>query len=111
MAQLNECGTHPITEEKLREMCCKIGENNTPNLDHIPNGALKIVVKARPDLVTFEVYLKKRIFPAQWEKQKLALFPNPTWRYSIISFEKKTMACRRGRMGFGASILWWMQQA
>ncbi|CAD7076711.1 unnamed protein product [Hermetia illucens] len=69
----------PVTVEELREICGRFGDNKAPGLDGIPNRALKLAVKTRPDLFanTFEACLKEGIFPAKWKKQKLVLLPKP----------------------------------
>ena len=77
--QLNDGIIPPVTVEELREICGRFGDNKAPGLDGIPNRALKLAVKTRPDLFanTFEACLKEGIFPAQWKKQKLVLLPKP----------------------------------
>lgn len=49
MAQLNQCVVLTITEEKLQEICDKIGNNKPSGLEAIPKKAFKLPAKIRFD--------------------------------------------------------------
>ncbi|CAD7080109.1 unnamed protein product [Hermetia illucens] len=51
--------------------------NKAPDLDGVPNKALKLAVKSRPDMFAelFEACMSEGIFPAVWKRLKLVLLP------------------------------------
>lgn len=65
MVQFNDCVAPPVLEKELQEICGRVRDNKSPDLDTIPKDARKLPVKNRPD----------RKCSPQWKKQKLVLFP------------------------------------
>ncbi|CAD7081162.1 unnamed protein product [Hermetia illucens] len=76
---LNVTAIPPVTRDELLEICGRIGDNKAPGLDGVPNKALKLAVKSRPDMFAelFEACMSEGIFPAVWKRQKLVLLPKP----------------------------------
>ena len=74
---LNVTPIPPVTRDELLEICSRIGDSKAPGLDGIPNKALKLAVKSRPDMFAelFETCMSEGIFPAPWKRQKLVLLP------------------------------------
>ncbi|CAD7080141.1 unnamed protein product [Hermetia illucens] len=68
----------PLLDELL-DICGRIGDNKAPGLHGVPNKALKLAVKSRPDMFTelFEACMSEGIFPVAWKRQKLVLLPKP----------------------------------
>ena len=68
-----------VTEEELTQICRRIGDNKAPGLDAVPNRALKLAVKTRPDwfISVFETCMIEGVFPDRWKRQKLVLLPKP----------------------------------
>ncbi|GBP54290.1 Putative 115 kDa protein in type-1 retrotransposable element R1DM [Eumeta japonica] len=64
-----------VTEKELKDACNRVGNNNAPGLDGIPNIALKTVIKAAPALFTetYDTCLKKGYFPSRWKQKILVL--------------------------------------
>lgn len=60
------------------EVYGRMGGNMPLGLDSIPEGVLKLVTKARPNLFTntLVAYLKEGIFLVQWKMKKMVLVPN-----------------------------------
>lgn len=48
MVQQNVFPIPGMTEEELREICVRFGDNKAPGLDGIPNKTLKLAAKIRP---------------------------------------------------------------
>lgn len=68
-----------VTEEELTQIYRRIGDNKAPGLDAVPNRALKLAVKTRPDwlISVFETCMIEGVFPDRWKRQKIVLLPKP----------------------------------
>lgn len=65
----------PVTTKELLEICSRVTEKKGSGLDSIPNKALKLAVKLKPNifLEMFETRLVDGIFPETWKRQRLVL--------------------------------------
>ncbi|XP_025264501.1 uncharacterized protein LOC112637952 [Camponotus floridanus] len=65
----------PIMEEELLAACARVGNNKAPDLDGIPNIALKTATKAAPGMFLdmYNTCLKEGLFPERWKWQRLVL--------------------------------------
>ncbi|CAD7085027.1 unnamed protein product [Hermetia illucens] len=61
---LNVPAIPPVTRDELLEICGRIGDNKAPGLDGVPNKALKLAVKSKPDMFAelFEACMSEEYF-------------------------------------------------
>ena len=67
------------TGEEVLAACTGIADRKTPGPDRIPNRALKVAIRLRPNIFTkvFPKCLVEGVFPLRWKKPKLVLIPKP----------------------------------
>lgn len=77
-----------VDQVELDLACEKIGEAKAPGPDNVPNVALKVAIRSRPELFldVYNTCLREGTFPSQWKKQHLVLIPKGKGNPSDPSF-------------------------
>uniref|UniRef100_A0A6V7KNE8 Reverse transcriptase domain-containing protein n=1 Tax=Bracon brevicornis TaxID=1563983 RepID=A0A6V7KNE8_9HYME len=60
----------PITHKELMQACMRVGNSKAPEMDHIPNIALKTAIQTAPQMF-LDMYnrcLAEGIFPERWKR-------------------------------------------
>ena len=67
----------PVSTEEILEASSHIKDKKAPGPDGIPNKAIKVAMRRRPDLFreVFQGCLGEGVFPDQWKLQQLVLLP------------------------------------
>lgn len=68
-----------VSKDELLKAAKSLKLNKAPGPDGIPNAALKVAVKAHPEVFmkTMQKCLEECQFPDRWKKQRLVLIPKP----------------------------------
>ena len=91
----------PVTIEEIIDACHGLGQRKAPGLDQIPNIALKVAIRARPEIFegVYNTCLKDGTFPKRWKRQRLVLIPkNPKCTQEASSYRPLCMLDSVGKI-------------
>ena len=67
----------PFSPQELKAAASRLTPGKSPELDGIPNKAVRLIAKKNPYMLTsvFNECLEEGIFPKRWNRLKLVLIP------------------------------------
>ena len=68
-----------VTGEEVLAACTEIGDRKSSGPNGVPNVALKVAIRNRPDMFANLFYrcFVEGVFPRRWKEQKLVLIKKP----------------------------------